>query len=153
MLKSSTGYEHGWYVVKSSDKPFSHYTDHVTNQVHIPINILTLCLYNQFYYTIFILIQFIEQPLSNQFGKLLERTQPNFQGTNHPKPFSLAQREMTKAFQFVRFFYLAQVVSLNFSNVKKNYQKCKKFCMANKLKGKYIIKQLKSLHSFNANRR
>lgn len=39
MFKSSAGYEHDWYVIKSSEKPFTGF-DHVTNQVHILGNFL-----------------------------------------------------------------------------------------------------------------
>lgn len=40
MLKDLLGYELGWYVIKSSESP-SDFTgfDHVTSQVHIPVNV------------------------------------------------------------------------------------------------------------------
>lgn len=48
MLKSSLGYEHGWYiyVIKYFEKPFwFHRINHVTNQVRNPENFLTCCLF------------------------------------------------------------------------------------------------------------
>lgn len=80
MLKRPSAYEHGWYVMKSSDKLFSHYTDHVTNQVHIPINVLTLCVCNLFHYLYYFylnsiyrtaLIKLVWEVLGEDLAKLL----------------------------------------------------------------------------------